>query len=370
MSSVLQRELPAVIQSLGRLQQIQTTLADSERGEFVGKDVIVRMIIVCAIAQEPMVIFGTPGTAKSAVISRFCDLLGLERKDYFRYLLTSFTEPDELLGVVDIEEYMENKRYRRIESGGIRRARVVFLDEVFRGNSAILNTLLSIINERVYYEGGEAIPVETQVVYGATNDAPTSSDLAAFYARFPIRLLSHSVLDSSVELGAALLEKGWGLEVRQMERRALSPEERVEFQTTSICEPGDLERCQRWLRTNWHPASVHWADKNSSLHLIKRAFLEIVRQLNTLPDQFQIDDRKAIKLFKVLLAYTMLRGGAQAAPTLTDVWAILQHSWQDPQTSHLSLEHITRVTSQVDRRYRSDFQLPEHAAFHLPGRAL
>jgi len=86
---------------------------------FVAKEDIIDMMIICAIAQEPMAIFGEPGTAKSALVAFFCDLLNVRRPDYFKYLLTQFTEVDELLGVVDIKRYTadEDPVFRRLPAG-------------------------------------------------------------------------------------------------------------------------------------------------------------------------------------------------------------------------------------------------------------
>lgn len=359
-----QGELEQTRASLDKLLEIKTILSHPQHGKFVGKANIVDMIIVCAIAQEPMVIFGDPGTAKSAIISRFCDLLGFEQRDYFKYLLTSFTEPDELLGVVDIEAYMKERDYRRFAKGSIQQAKIVFLDEVFRGNSAILNTLLSIINERVYYEGGEAKPANTQVVYGATNDAPASSDLRAFYARFPIRVISNSVLAASESYALDLLEKGWRLEVDELHRRSLPPQERVTVNgERPVCGPLDLERCQTWLRVYWSAENPYWSDRNSGLELMKRAYFEIVRQMNDAPEQFQIDDRKAIKLFKLILAHAMMRSGPTGVPSLHDVWSVLRHTWEDPELDQLAKDNVFRLVSQVNNRYIVDYDLPEHLRF-------
>jgi MoxR-like ATPase len=363
-TSLPQGECEQTRASLNKLLEIKKILSHPQDGKFVGKANIVDMIIVCAIAQEPMVIFGEPGTAKSAIVSRFCDLLAFDQRDYFKYLLTSFTEPDELLGVVDIEAYMKEHDYRRFAKGSIQQAKIVFLDEVFRGNSAILNTLLSIINERVYYEGGEAKPAKTQVVYGATNDVPSSRDLRAFYARFPIRVLSNSVLAESESLALDLLEKGWQLEVDELYRRSLPPEERVTVnREQAISKSLDLERCQTWLRVYWSAENLYWSDRSSGLELIKRAYLEIIRQMNDATDQFQIDDRKAIKIFKLILAHAMLRGGPTGVPSLHDVWAVLQHTWEDPESDQLSKDTVCRVVSRVNNRYIIDYNLPEHLRF-------
>jgi len=342
---------------LTRLLAIGQKLTDPENGEFVAKADIVDMMLVCAIAQEPLVIFGEPGTAKSAIISRFCDLLGFGGNDYFEYLLTSFTEPDELLGVVNIKAYMEGDppRYERIGETGIQHARIIFLDEVFRGNSAILNTLLSIINERVYYEGGQARRANTQVVYGATNTAPTSPDLRAFYARFPIRMLSNRVSQTQP---LALLEKGWNLEMKNLHQRSLSENGRESSEINeAICTPSDLEICQSWLFTYWNQPKT-WNDPGSGLNLVKKAYFDVVELMNANSEQFKIDDRKSIKLFKMIIARAMLHGSPTSLPTLTDICYVLRHTWEDPELARLGMENVERYISEINQLYTNERKDP------------
>src|SRR5512134_1705123 len=71
---------------------------------FVGKQDLVDVMTVAAVAQEPLLLVGPPGTAKSELVLKFKDALGLDGSDYFEYLLTRFTEPSEVLGPIDINE--------------------------------------------------------------------------------------------------------------------------------------------------------------------------------------------------------------------------------------------------------------------------
>jgi len=121
---------------------------------FLDKQEIIRLLVICAIAGEHMVIVGPPGTAKSALIREFARLLDAR---YFEYLLTRFTEPNELFGPVDIKEFREGRYTRRTENT-LPEAEIVFLDEIFKSNSAILNSLLHIINERRFSNGPQVVP--------------------------------------------------------------------------------------------------------------------------------------------------------------------------------------------------------------------
>src|ERR1700733_15044079 len=126
---------------------------------FVKKQELIDLMLVAAIAQEPLLLVGPPGTAKSDLVLKFKDALGLNDTDYFEYMLTRFTEPSEIIGPIDIGQLREG-RYIRREQGKLPTARLGFLDEIFKSNSAILNILLTIINERKFYQDGVPQPVQ------------------------------------------------------------------------------------------------------------------------------------------------------------------------------------------------------------------
>src|SRR5260221_9628789 len=121
-----------------RLGQIARTL----ESRFLGKDEVIRLLLIAVVAGEHAVLVGPPGTAKSALIRMFARLL---QANYFEYLLTRFTEPNELFGPVDIAAFREGRYQRRVE-GMLPSSEIVFLDEIFKANSAILNALLTLLN--------------------------------------------------------------------------------------------------------------------------------------------------------------------------------------------------------------------------------
>src|ERR1700710_2255939 len=132
-----------------RLAQLARTL----ESRFLGKDEVIRLLLIAVVAGEHAVLVGPPGTAKSALIRTFARLL---QANYFEYLLTRFTEPNEIFGPVDIKAFREGRYERRIE-GMLPQAEIVSLDEVFKSNSAILNALLTLLNERKYTSGGTVL---------------------------------------------------------------------------------------------------------------------------------------------------------------------------------------------------------------------
>src|SRR5436305_1166801 len=171
-----------------RLTRFRTSLGRF----FVEKRELIDLMLIAAVAQEPLLLVGPPGTAKSDLVLKFKDALGLNEDDYFEYMLTRFTEPSEILGPIDINE-LRLGRYIRREQGKLPTARLAFLDEIFKSNSAILNILLTIINERKFYQDGVPTPVRLRELFAATNEIPEQAELAALKDRFVLKVESRSV---------------------------------------------------------------------------------------------------------------------------------------------------------------------------------
>src|SRR4029079_10214399 len=144
-------------------------LARSLESRFLGKEEVIRLLLIAVIAGEHAVLIGPPGTAKSALIRMFSRLI---QANYFEYLLTRFTEPNEIFGPVDIAAFREG-RYQRRTEGMLPEAEIVFLDEVFKSNSAILNALLTLLNERRYTSGGQVLRCPMLSCFGASNEVPS-----------------------------------------------------------------------------------------------------------------------------------------------------------------------------------------------------
>src|SRR3954462_8521693 len=168
-----------------RLGQIARTL----ESRFLGKDEVIRLLLIAVVAGGHAVLVGPPGTPKSALIRMFARLL---HANYFEYLLTRFTEPNEIFGPVDIAAFREGRYQRRVE-GMLRTAEVVFLDEIFKSNSAILNALLTLLNERRYTSGGVVMRCPLLSCFGASNEVPTDENLTAIFDRFLLRIRSDNL---------------------------------------------------------------------------------------------------------------------------------------------------------------------------------
>lgn len=168
----------------------------------VDRELIAEAVVLCAVAGEHLLVIGPPGTAKSEAVRRVAQQLGGR---YFEYLLGRFTEPNEIFGPVDLRRLRDG--IVEIETAGmLPEAEVAFLDEVFLGSTAILNTLLSVLNERVFRRGSTSISCPLRVCVGAANTLPEDHTLAAFADRFLARIFVEPVADARLE---ELLETGW-----------------------------------------------------------------------------------------------------------------------------------------------------------------
>jgi MoxR-like ATPase len=153
--------------------------------DLVERDVEVRMVLLAALAGEHALLIGPPGTAKSMIAKRL--QLAFKDAGYFERLLTRFTVPEEVFGPYSIPG-LEQGRYERLTESYIPTASVAFLDEIFKANSAILNSLLTVLNERKFDNGTQRQTVPLISAIGASNELPEGQELDALYDRFLVRL--------------------------------------------------------------------------------------------------------------------------------------------------------------------------------------
>ncbi len=251
-----------------------------------------KTMTVCAIAQEPLLLVGPPGTAKSALVTTFRDHLGVSDEDYFEYMLTRFTEPSEVMGPIDVRAFRDGAFARRVQ-GKLPTAKMAFLDEIFKSNSAILNSLLTIINERKFYQDGTPISVPLRILFAATNEIPDLEDLSAIRDRFALKVLTSSVQESHF---VDLIDKGLEMSSRK-EANVKSGEPLATFQDFldahdylmgQMTGPSDREK--------FFPAKV------------MKQFQAVLRQMRT-DHGISISDRSVLKLYKLLRTQAWLDHG-------------------------------------------------------------
>jgi MoxR-like ATPase len=278
---------------LQNVERFQQEVLDPIKAAFVGKDEIIDLLGIALVGGENLFLFGPPGTAKSALARELASRLNGR---VFDYLLTRFSEPNELFGPFDIRKLREGDLVTNTE-GMLPEADFVFLDELLNANSAVLNSLLMVLNERVFRRGRETRKLNTLMFVGASNHLPEDDALAALFDRFLLRVNCDNVAS---EMMSEVLQAGWNLDRRtSSEPASLSIE--------------DVRQLQQLIY-------------EVDLSAIQTDFVELIHRLRHAG--IHISDRRAVKLQRVIAASSVLSGRLNAI--VSDMW-VLRYIWDSEE---------------------------------------
>lgn len=299
-----------------RLARVAETL-DSQ---FLGKSEVIRLLLIAVVAREHAVLIGPPGTAKSALIRTLAELIHAR---YFEYLLTRFTEPNEIFGPVDIAAFRDG-HYRRKTEGMLPESEVVFLDEVFKANSAILNALLSLLNERRYTSGAQVIECPLISAFGASNEVPSDESLSAMFDRFLLRIRSDNLDAYHFN---ELLQLGVQHEVKKLRRTKPQP----------LLSAADI-----------HNMTEDLARRLSFSEAFLSSYKGLIFQIRA--EGITISDRRVVKMLKLFAASAYIDGRSEA--DTSDLF-VLKHIWNAEDQAPI-LEQIVQPALEAFYREHPD----------------
>lgn len=290
---------------------IRTEVLEPIKSRLIGKDDIVEVLGISLVAGENTFLLGPPGTGKSALVHELAARLGGRS---FDYLLTRFTEPSELFGPFDLRKLREGDLITNTE-GMLPEADFVFFDELLNANSAVLNSLLAALNERVFRRGREKTKLPMLIAIGASNRLPEDEALQALFDRFLLRVHCGNV--ETDRLGE-VLDAG-----RARERNV---ESASNLSVAAI----------RTLQT---------AILDVDLSLARPALIEIIKQLRQAG--MSISDRRAVRLQRVIAASAVVSGRTIALAS--DLWP-LRMIWDAPTQIEMLHSHVQNVIEKFSKK--------------------
>ena len=288
--------------------------------QFMERDAVIDCMMYALVSGQSMLMLGDPGTAKSAITYELCSRI--ENGKYFQWMLNKTSDPSEILGPYSIKE-MENDKFMRITTGKLPEAHIAFIDECFKANAPVLNILLPIMNEKIFYNDGKPNNIPLMTMIGASNEGPEDESLNAFYDRFLFRINVHYVKD------AANKKRMYTNFINN--RRGLG---NLTSKTTIT-----IEEIQALT------------EASKSIVVPKEIINKFVKFINDLDKQtIHISDRRQNECFKILQASAIVHGRQQVG--IDDFKSLIYVLWDKEEQIPLIESTITKMINPFDDQFK------------------
>lgn len=299
------------------------------------KEQIIAITLLCAVAGENIFLLGPPGTAKSMVASRLKMIFKSGKS--FDYLMSRFSTPDEIFGPVSISRLKNCDLYERLTTGYLPEADVVFLDEIWKAGPSIQNTLLTVINEHIFHNGGQIMRTPMKVLIAASNELPAKDEgLEALWDRFLVRMVSNCIENES---SFFKMIKGVTEKMSELPESLFLTDE---------------------LYNQWQEESKTVGINESVVGVIKALRKSLATMENEDGNQlrYYISDRRWRKAYRLMQTSAYLNGRSEI--NLTDFLLLIHCFWNDAEcipnilnafTSSLSAK-VLKELSKIDKSIR------------------
>lgn len=272
------------------LERFQRLLRDMNRGIYE-KETEISLSLLAALAGESVILLGPPGVAKSMVARQLKTAFRDARS--FEYLMSRFSTPDEIFGPVSIQKLKSSDTYERAVEGYLPTADVVFLDEIWKAGPAIQNTLLTVINEKIFRNGNREMRLPLKLLVAASNELPAKGEgLEALWDRFVIRIESRPIRQEKnfrrmlleVKSAGQGVDEESSLEAEgKVHPNSISPEEYAEWSCAINCvgvkeEVFDMISA---IRKSLRAVNVDEAEERRNIYVSDRRWKNIMRLLRT-----------------------------------------------------------------------------------------
>lgn len=287
-----------------RLPRIQSVISSLENGIY-DKQIEISLSLLAALSGESILLLGPPGVAKSMVARRLKTAFRGARS--FEYLMSRFSTPDEIFGPVSIARLKADDKYERATSGFLPEADIVFLDEIWKAGPAIQNTLLTVINEKLFRNGDREQHLPLKLLVAASNELPAKGEgLEALWDRFLVRIICRNISDENV--------------FRQMlcdDEQAEMPDESVQIGAEEYAE---WQRQARRL-----PLSSAVLD---TITAIRTRLQKVEVEGHELPRTVYVSDRRWKHIVSLIRTSAFLQDREAVSPA--DVWVTHHCLWNEP----------------------------------------
>lgn len=285
------------------LERFKQLLGEMNRGIYE-KETEISLSLLAALAGESIILLGPPGVAKSMVARQL--KTAFRDAQSFEYLMSRFSTPDEIFGPVSIQKLKTSDTYERAVEGYLPTADVVFLDEIWKAGPAIQNTLLTVINEKIFRNGNREMHLPLKLLVAASNELPAKGEgLEALWDRFVIRIESRPIkLEKNFR--AMLLESHADFaDNADFSDLKITAEEYAEW-AEKICKigvKGEVLDAISAIRKSLRAVNVDEAAERRNIYVSDRRWKNIVRLLRT---SAFMQDREEVDICDLLPIYHCL----------------------------------------------------------------